>query len=279
MIDCHVHLWDPAEGFPWIRPGSEHHHAFGEGDLEQSGAGLDLTGAVLVEASRGDAGETHALRELCLRRPDLVAGYVANLHVHGGDGPDPFRHLLHEWGASRPNGMRLGGTSWAGTPEPARALVPVLAEEGLVLELNLHQGALAAAADVATRHPELTVVVDHLGNPPDARLPAAGEWYRDIERAAADPNVVVKLSGLLTQQYGVPPRRIAHMVRHVVDALGPDRCLVGSDWPVCLPRGSRADSLATSRPGLAHLTGDQRERVLHTTAVRVYGLGADRRRG
>lgn len=273
MIDCHVHLWDPAEGFPWIRPDSEHHRVFREDDLEQSGAGLDLAGAILVEASRGDAGETLALRERRLCRPDLVTGYVANLHVHGAGGPDLFRALLYELGDLPPNGMRLGGTSWTGTPESARALVPVLAEAGLVLELNLQQGALTAAADIAARHPELTVVVDHLGNAPDLRTPAAGEWYRDVERAAASPNVVVKISGLLTQQHGVPPRRIAHMVRHVVDALGPDRCLVGSDWPICLPRGSRADSLTASALGLAHLTTDQRHRVLHTTAVRVYGLG------
>ncbi|WP_326665481.1 amidohydrolase family protein [Streptomyces sp. NBC_00385] len=272
MIDCHVHLWDPAGGFPWIKPGSEHHHPFGEADLERSGAGLGLAGAILVEASRGDAGETRALRELRLRRPDLVAGYVANLHVHGADGPGPFRALLHEWGASRPNGMRLGGTSWADTPGAARALVPVLAAEGAVLELNLHQGALRTAADVIARHPDLKVVVDHLGNPPDPRTPEVGEWYRDVERAAEGTGAVVKISGLLTQQHGAPPQRVAHMVRHVVDTLGPDRCLIGSDWPICLPRGSRADSLAASRLGLAHLTDDQRDRVLRTTAVRVYGL-------
>ncbi|MGW1844186.1 amidohydrolase family protein [Streptomyces sp. NPDC001966] len=279
MIDCHVHLWDPAQGFPWIRPGSELHRAFGEADLERSAEGLDLAGAILVEASRGDAGETLALRELRLRRPDLVAGYVANLHVHGADGPDPFRALLHELGDLRPNGMRLGGATWADTPESARALVPVLAEAGTVLELNLHRGALTTAADVADRHPGLTVVVDHLGNAPDPRTPAAGDWYRDVERAAASPYVVVKISGLLTQQHGVEPRRVAHMVRHVVDVLGPDRTLVGSDWPICLPRGSRADSLTASAPGLAHLTTDQRHRVLHTTAVRVYGLDGDSSRG
>jgi L-fuconolactonase len=273
VIDCHVHLWDPAEGFPWLRPGGEHHRAFDEHDLEQSGAGLGLAGAILVEASRGDAGETLALRELRRRRPDLIAGYVANLHVHGVDGPDAFRALLYGLGDSRPNGMRLGGSSWTGTPEPARALVPVLAESGVVLELNLHQEALTAAVGIGARHPGLTVVVDHLGNPPNLRTPEAGEWFRDVERAAASPNVVVKISGLLTQQHGLPPQRIAHMVRHLVDTLGPDRCLIGSDWPVCLPRGSRADSLAMSRLGLAHLAADQLDRVLHTNAVRVYGLG------
>ncbi|MFF2012395.1 amidohydrolase family protein [Streptomyces sp. NPDC058195] len=272
MIDCHVHLWNPADGFPWIRPGDAHHRAFGQGDLERSGSGLGLTGAVLVEASRGDAGETLALRELCLRRPDLVAGYVANLHVHGPAGPDALRALLREPGPGRPNGMRLGGAEWSGTPEEARALVPLLAESGTVLELNLYRGALTAAAEVTARHPGLTVVVDHLGNAPDPRTPEAAQWHRDVERAAASPDVVVKISGLLTQQHGVPPERVAAMVRHVVDTLGPDRCLVGSDWPICLPRGTRADSLAASRPGLAHLTQEQRRSVLHTTAVRVYGL-------
>lgn len=272
MIDCHVHLWDPAEGFPWIRPGGVHHRAFGEDDLEQSGAGLDLAGAILVEASRGDAGETLALREVRRRRPDLVIGYVANLHVHGADGPGAFRARLQDLGDTRPNGMRLGGSSWADTPEPARALVPGLEDAGVALELNLHRRALTSAADVGARHPGLTVVVDHLGNAPDPRTPEAGEWFRDVERAAESPNVVVKISGLLTQQHGLPSQRIAHMVRHVVDTLGADRCLVGSDWPICLPRGSRADSLATSRLGLSHLAADQLDRVLHTNAVRVYRL-------
>ncbi|MFF2329808.1 MULTISPECIES: amidohydrolase family protein [unclassified Streptomyces] len=271
MIDCHAHLWNPGEGFPWIRPGSVHHRPFFPGDLEDAGAGLGLTGTILVEASRGDIGETLALRDLRLRRPDLVAGYVANLHVHGDGGPDRFRALLADLGDTRPNGMRLGGPAWADTPAPARALVAVLAEAGMVLELNLGTGALRAAADVAARHPGLTVVVDHLGNPPNL-LTDPGDWYRDVVRAAETPGVVVKISGLLTQQQGVPADRVAHLVRHAVDAFGPDRCVVGSDWPICLPRGSRADSLAAARLGLAHLPADQRERVLHTTAERVYGL-------
>ncbi|MBO1331435.1 amidohydrolase [Streptomyces sp. VRA16 Mangrove soil] len=277
MIDCHVHLWDPAHGFGWIRPDSPHHRPFTASDLEQSGRDSgELAGrAVLVEASRGDDGETAALRALRLRRPDLVAGYVANLHVHGEQGPDRFRTLLDAWGDSRPNGMRLGGATWARTPGPARTLVPVLAETGLALELNLYRGAFTAAAEAAERHPGLTVVVDHLGNAPHLDADAtddATDWRRDLERAAACPNVLVKISGLLTQQHGVAPHRVAGLVRDVVDTLGADRCLVGSDWPICLPRGSRADSLNLSLAGLDRLTADERARALHTNAVRAYGL-------
>ncbi|MFF3393485.1 amidohydrolase family protein [Streptomyces sp. NPDC002669] len=272
MIDCHAHLWNPGEGFDWIRPDSAHHRAFSVHDLAESGAGCEPAGTVLVEAGRGDAGETLALRELRLRHPGPVAGYVANLQVHGEAGPHRLRALLDESGDARPNGMRLSGPAWEQTPESARALVPVLAGAGVVLELNLGVGALRTAAEVAARHPGLTVVVDHLGNPPNLRAGDPGDWYRDAERAAAPPNVVVKISGLLTQQHGVPADRVDRLVRHVTDAFGPARCLVGSDWPICLPRGSRADSLATVRRGIAHLSEGGRQEVLHTTAVRVYGL-------
>ncbi|MFE6891185.1 amidohydrolase family protein [Streptomyces sp. NPDC057694] len=276
MIDCHAHLWDPDRGFGWIRPGSPHHRAYDEADLAHSGDGVgELSGTVLVEASRGDTGETAALRELRLRRPDLVAGYVGNLHVHGEDGPERFEELLRDGGDTRPNGMRLGGASLPDTPASARALVPALDAAGLVLELNLHHGALASAADLADRHPGLTLVVDHLGNAPNLATgdpENTAQWHRDLDRAAAAPNVLVKISGLLTQQHGVAPARVAGLVRHVVDVLGPDRCLVGSDWPICLPRGTRADSLALSRTGLDRLTPEQRERVLHGNAVRAYRL-------
>ncbi|ROQ59176.1 L-fuconolactonase [Streptomyces sp. 840.1] len=272
MIDCHVHVWDPAEGFPWIRPGTPLHRPCTEADLEASGAELGLAGAILVEASRGDAAETYALRELRLGRPDLVAGYVGNLHVHGGAGPGAFRALLDEFGDTRPNAMRIGGQDWASTPEPARNLVPVLADAGMALELNLYRGALRTAAEVAEQHPELAVVVDHLGNPPHLSAGDPGEWYADLERAAGVGNVVVKISGLLTQQHGVPERQLAHLVRHVVDTLGPQRCLLGSDWPICLTRGSRADSLAAARTGLGHLTPAQTRHLSQTTAERVYRL-------
>ncbi|WP_031521303.1 amidohydrolase family protein [Streptomyces sp. NRRL F-5123] len=271
MIDCHAHLWDPREGFPWIRPDSPHHRAFTADDLAAAGEGTGVTGTVLVEASRGDAGETAALRELRRQRPDVVAGYVGNLHVHGGAGPGAFAALLRTWGDTRPNGMRLGGAAWADTPPAARALVPVLADTGTALELNLHGGALRAAAEVAARHPALAVVVDHLGNPPNLRE-NPGNWHRDMEAAARLPNVNVKISGLLTQQHGVPDDRVAALVREVVDTFGPDRCLVGSDWPICLPRGPRSRALALAELGTAHLPARLRQDVLHTTAVRVYGL-------
>ncbi|MFB9925441.1 amidohydrolase family protein [Amycolatopsis halotolerans] len=254
MFDCHAHLWDPAAGFPWIKPGSPHYRAFGPRDLEDAGAGLGITGTVLVEASRGDSGETPTLRELRRRNPELIAGYVGNLHVYEAA---EFRTLLAE--PDPPNGMRIGGADWAATPPAARALVPLLADAGLALELNLHRHALRTAAEAAVEYPTLTVVVDHLGSPSDL-----DEWQQELREAASVPNVVVKLSGLLTQQHGTPA-----IARQVLDAVGADRCVVGSDWPICLPRGSRADSLARSTEAVSPA---ERDRILVSTPRQVYRL-------
>lgn len=269
MIDCHAHLWDLDGGYPWITPESPHHRPFTVGDLAESGDGLGLTGTILVEASRGDRGETWRLRDLRLRHPDLILGHVGNLNVHAGVEPSRFRDLMDE---ARPNGMRLGGPSWDATPASARTLVPVLADLGVALELNLHTAAVRVAAEVAARHPALTVIVDHLGNAPNLLAADPGEWREHVRRAARTPNVIMKISGLLTQQHGVPQEDVAGLVAHAVEAFGPDRCVIGSDWPICLPRGSRAESLRLARLGLAGLTAAERVRVLRTTAERAYRL-------
>ncbi|WP_053204380.1 amidohydrolase family protein [Jiangella muralis] len=272
IVDAHVHVWDPAHGFPWIRLGSPHHRAFTLADLEAAGA-PDVAGAVLVEASRGDAGETAALRDAARRRPDLIAGYVDNLHCYAGRTPRQFAALLRRWGRTGPAGLRAGGSTWADVPAGARALLPVLADHGVALELNLHAGAVRTAADLAERHPGLVVVLDHLGNPPNVARADPGDWLTDLAELNGRPNVVVKISGLLTQQRGAPTADVDALVAAALDAAGPDRCMIGSDWPICLPAASRADSLAAATRALDHLPADARTMVRRGTALRVYGSG------
>ena len=94
-------------------------------------------------------------------------------------------------------------------------------------------GALQAPAELTRRHPDLTLVVDHLGirqppsfprdEPPFATLP-------DLLALAGQPNVAVKLSGAPTlseQDYPYPD--LWPHLRRIVDAFGPDRIMWGSD--------------------------------------------------
>ena len=124
-----------------------------------------------------------------------------------------------------------------------------------------------------TELPELPFVLDHCSKP----LIAAGQtepWAGHIQDLAGRPNVVCKLSGLVTEAdwstWDVPTLR--PYVEVVLDAFGPHRVMFGSDWPVCLLATSYADWVAAAEELTAQLSADDRAAVFGGTARRVYAL-------
>jgi L-fuconolactonase len=112
--------------------------------------------------------------------------------------------------------------------------------------------------ETARRRPDLRFVLDHVAKAPRVAVDHE-QWSAGVERLADLPNVFCKLSGLLTEH---DP---AGTAERAIRWFGVDRCLFGSDWPVCLLAGGYAygDALA--------LAGDD-ENVLASTAIGVYGL-------
>ena len=91
---------------------------------------------------------------------------------------------------------------------------------------------------------------------------------------AEQPNVSATLSGLVTEAdhhtWSIDDLR--HPVELAVDAFGPERLMLGSDWPHCLVAGSYGDVMDVVRYLLAELPAYQQDEVRGTTAVRVYQL-------
>ena len=58
-------------------------------------------------------------------------------------------------------------------------------------------------------------------------------------------------------------------LRRALEGFGPERCLFGSDWPVCLLAASYGQVLDLVRDALRDA---EQEAVLGATAARVYGL-------
>jgi len=76
-----------------------------------------------------------------------------------------------------------------------------------------------------------------------------------------------KLSGLVTEADLQTP--LVPYLQRVLDWFGPERCLFGSDWPVCL---LAADYDHVVDLVLAALAPGERAAVMGETATRVYGL-------
>ena len=80
---------------------------------------------------------------------------------------------------------------------------------------------------------------------------AAGQldpWRDQIARVAAFPGVYCKLSGMVTEADPAcwTVADLEPFVHHVVDCFGPDRLMLGSDWPVCRIAGEYGDVLAAA---------------------------------
>jgi L-fuconolactonase len=126
----------------------------------------------------------------------------------------------------------------------------------------------------------LTVVIDHLAKPPvgsTRRQP----WYDLMSRAADNPRVFAKMSGLYRQGGGAPasPYDLRPWICDALELFGRELLLVGSDWPVAEIEGGYRPVLAAVIGTIRSLvTDDAAAQVLAGTAIRVYGLAMPARR-
>ncbi len=149
----------------------------------------------------------------------------------------------------------------------------VLERHGVPFDLLFHVRHLRHAATLAREFPNLPLVIDHLAKP-RIKDRLIDDWRRDLREAALYPNVYCKLSGLITEadwQHWTPAD-LTPYVRTALDCFGPERCMFGSDWPVCLLAGSYDRVLAALAEALGQLSAGDRAHIFGGTAAAFYGL-------
>ena len=112
-------------------------------------------------------------------------------------------------------------------------------------------------------------MVDHAAKPRIAAGARDEAWENALAPLAEHANVTCKLSGLVTEAKwkAWTPQQLEPYVRQVLDWFGPERCMFGSDWPVCLLAAPYADVVKAMRS----IAGED-PNVFGGTATRVYGL-------
>ena len=112
--------------------------------------------------------------------------------------------------------------------EGVRALWEKALELGLIIELHIGPDYALEVAEMLHRHPESTVLIDHLAEP---HMGHAVEYANVLDLAAFD-RVYMKLSGLGHFALDAPLYLSARpFTRRVMEAFGPDRMVWGSGTP------------------------------------------------
>ena len=288
VIDTHTHFYDPRrpQGVPF--PSSKDQLLYRPvlpAEWQRLVQPLGVTGTVVVEASPWPE-DNQWLLDLAAAQKNLpgmqgIVGVVGNLPV----GTAEFAGLLDRF-ATNPlfRGIRVnGGKLLAGLEQPDyRRDLARLAERGLALDVN-HGPALTAAAAAAVAIPTLRIVVDHLGGGRIAGSSPAADWIKQVEAAAAQTNVFMKVSALIESAYfsqaqpadgsdrpppPTDPDRYRPWVDRVWQSFGQRRLLFGSNWPVSLRAGSYADVLDVIRPLVAE-RGPEAERWFFAEAAQA----------
>ena len=89
------------------------------------------------------------------------------------------------------------------------------------------------AVELVRRCPEVQFVLDHIGKP-GIRHGLWEPWKSQIRELAALPNIVVKISGVITEadHKAWKKEQVMPYVAHVIECFGFDRVMFGSDWTV-----------------------------------------------
>ena len=159
-----------------------------------------------------------------------------------------------------------------GDPAWRRGLGEV-ARRGLLFELQVFAGQMAAAARLVQDFPQVTFVLLHAGMLEDTSPDGWARWRAGMRALAAAPNVCVKLSGLGTFPRACSVELWRPVIRETVELFGPRRCMFGSNFPIEKLWTTYHEVVGVTMECLGGLSVDEQRAVLHDTADRVYRLG------
>jgi predicted TIM-barrel fold metal-dependent hydrolase len=153
------------------------------------------------------------------------------------------------------------------------ANVGFLRELGWLFELQVFTEQMADAAELVARFPDTTFMLVHAGMLVSAEQPEIDAWTAGMKLLAAQPNVVVKLTGQGTFVHRVDPDLLSLVAGRVLELFGPERAMFGTNFPVESIWTAMGPLVEAWRDTLAALlpVPDQ-ALVLAENARRVYGL-------
>lgn len=280
IVDTHVHLWDLDRlAYPWLEGLPRLHHTHGLEDYDEAVGDAPIESFVFVECTESLDDETSRDEVRWVSslsaQDERLQGIVAHASLEHGQ--EAREHL--EWLAQRP---LVKGVRRLLQDEPDAFFrrsdfvegMQMLSSYDLSFDATVRAPQLPPLVDLVDKCPDVAFVLDHIGKP-NIRAGALDPWREHLAELAERPNVVCKLSGVVTEADpenwtvdGVRP-----YLEHALECFGVDRVLFGSDWPVLRLAADYPTWLDVLMAVLQNYSEADRRKILSSNAERIYGLG------
>ncbi len=271
-LDSHVHFWKLDRGdYVWISPDNtilfqDRLPSELEPALETHGA----AGVILVE-SASTVAEIEYMLELA-EKYDWIKGIVGGLDLTSEQFEKHYFRLRTHY---KFIGIRVNGAKFEQTDERTQKLLleklKLLQENQFPIDILARAHQLPAVVSYLEQVSQLKAVINHLGVPP-VKEQIMEPWTSSMHKLEALPQIMVKISGMITQAGGYNPTLLKPYVQHLADTFGPSRLLFGSDWPVALLGGSYDEVIRLFEELLpADWSEAERNAVRYSNASRFYG--------
>ena len=297
IIDPHVHLWDLDNNYyPWLMDNqAEDGGLSGAGPIAKTyltshyledAAGYDIGAVVHIEAQWDPSdplGETRWLDEISRNGEDhgLLAGLVgfANLAddnceklLEGHAASGLMRSIRHMLNRIEDNPAKCWAPEDFTVNSAWKKNYGLLKKYNLGFDLMCFSNMMHRMADLAHRHPDIMVYLEHAGMPHEFDEAGNQLWRDGMKALAANDNVVAKISGLGT----VIPKWNEAMIRpyvlETIDIFGVDRIMFASNFPT--------DKLFSSMDAIwqaflsitSGFSQDERDKMFADNAVKHYRL-------
>lgn len=286
IIDTHVHLWDqthPELKWIWLAKDAVHpilgnidaikSVGFTIHDLWAEARFSSMEGFVHIQAAIGSPDpvtETLWLTEMARTAP-------APMRIIGDCGLNQV-NAIQILDAHRQSPLFVGVRDFNAEPMlAANEVLPqyekslfYMAQHDLVFDLDCEWQNMAAALELAQRHPDLNIVLEHIGFPRHRDDEYFANWSKAVSHLASAPNVTMKISGLGMTDPKFTKESLRRWADHCFESFGADRCVLGSNWPVDRLFSSYDIIISFMREYIGTFSQTEQEAICNKNAKKVY---------
>lgn len=286
IIDTHIHLWDlkhPELKWVWLDKDAVHPIL---GNIDAIKSVQFLLDNVWAEARHsGIEGFVHVQAAIGSPNPVTETVWLTEMAKTGpvpmtiiGDSPLGMPGAIKQLEDHMQSSLFVGVRDFNAEPMLASGDVlpdyenslKFMAENNLVFDLDCEWPNMGGALALARRHPNLTIVLQHIGFPRRRDTEYFNSWKKAINELATAENVVMKISGLPMTDPMFTKESLRPWAEESLAAFGPDRTVLGSNWPVDRLYCSYATIMDYTREYISSLSIDEQKKVCNVNAKLIY---------